>query len=447
VRSSLDAALPEPGAAGAGWWQGEDASCILARVVARARAAAGLALAAALSSGIAAAARAQSAAFRVQVDEPATEATVQAPLVELRGQAGSSRARGHDLVIVLDLSESVLHDTGVDLDGDGPDGRTDPDFLRWLATQPDARPGALQTLRERRDFEDTVLAAELEAAEALVERLEPPRFRTGIVVFSDDARVVAPVGSSPARLREALAEVRRGFQRELRGTNFAAALETARSALVPDLADPPVGRELGIVFLSDGAPTLPVHGTRARDAAVEAAAVAGLAGIRLHAFALGPEGAQALDVLEEMAALTGGRVEQVERPAETAARLRRLDLAGVADVAIENETTGEPARAVRLFPDGSFDGFVELAPGPNRLRVEARSRGGERAAAQLRVVRRDGPATGDEAARLRALLDELRRRTAEMAAWARMEQRRREQVKVLELEPGPPPTPAPGEGG
>jgi hypothetical protein len=411
-------------------------------VAARARAAACLALAA----GVAGAAGAQPAVFAVQVDEPVVGATVRAPLVEVRGQAGSSRARGHDLVVVLDLSESVLHDTGVDLDGDGPEGRTDPDFLRGLEAQPGARPGALQTLRERRDFEDTLLAAELEAAEALIERLEPPRFRTGLVVFSDDARVVAPVGSPPARLREALADVRDGFQRELRGTNFAAALETARAALVPDLADPPTDRELGIVFLSDGAPTLPVHGTRARDAAVEAAAVAGLAGIRLHAFALGPDGVQALDVLEEMAALTGGRVEQVARPAETAARLRRLDLAGVAEVAIENETTGEPARAVRLFPDGSFDGFVELAPGANRLRIGARSRGGERAEARLEVVRRDEPATGDEAARLRALLDELRRRTAEMAAWARMEERRREQVKVLEVEPTAPRAPAPGDG-
>ena len=42
-----------------------------------------------------------------------------------------------------------------------------------------------------------------------------------------------------------------------------------------------------------------------------------------------------------------------------------------------NETRGEGARLFRLGRDGSWAGLVELDPGPNRLRVRARSTGSE----------------------------------------------------------------------
>lgn len=401
----------------------------------------GAALAAGLPLLLAAAVTTAAAAggrFRVEVDEPAPAAsTATFPWIEVKGFAGELRARGHDLVIAIDVSESTVRDSGVDLDGDGPDGGTDPAFLRRLRAQPDPPRGLIQLLERGRDFDDSILVAELMAAEALLGRLDPRSFRVGLVAFSDEARVVAPVGSPPERLRAALRELRHDFAYDLGGTHFADAIQTAHRALVPDLASPPVGRDLSIVFLSDGAPTLPVHGDRARRAAEEAAAVAGLSGIRIFAFAIGPEGAEALDVLREMASLSGGRVERVEQPAETVARLRELDLVELAELDIENETTGEPARAVRTFPDGSFDGFVELDPGLNRIRVSARSQGGAHHAVE-RVVNRveEQTAGGDD-----AVLRELRRRTEEMRLWAEMEARRRVQKRELEVDPV---RPAPG---
>jgi len=394
-----------------------------------------LRVAAVLSSFLATQAAAEGL-FRVEVDRPGPrESTADFHLIEVKGFAGEARNHGHDLVIALDVSESTVGDSGVDLDGDGPDGRTDPDFLAWLEEQQGVSEGLLQSLRAGQDFEDSILAAELLATEALIDRLEPQRFRVGLVAFSDQARVLAPVGSSPAELREALRGLRRSFPRELRGTNFAAGIATANLALVPDLSSRPAERERSIVFLSDGAPTLPVYRDRPREFALESSVVAGLAGIRLFAFAIGPEGAEALDVLGEMASVTGGRVEHIERPGDTVSRLRHLDLVDLAELTIRNATTGTQARAVRTFPDGSFDGFVELAPGLNRIQVSARSQNGSRHAAErlvtLRAARMPEPETAN-------VLEELKRRTAEMRLWADIEHHRRALVsvqRIVEVEP------------
>jgi hypothetical protein len=90
---------------------------------------------------------------------------------------------------------------------------------------------------------------------------------------------------------------------------------------------------------------------------------------------------------------------------------------------------------VRLFPDGAFDGFVALAEGENVLRVEAYTRAGEGVYLERTVRRLPGRAEGDEAALGRELLAELRRRTAEMEAWAEVERGRREQRRSLRIEP------------
>ena len=66
-----------------------------------------------------------------------------------------------------------------------------------------------------------------------------------------------------------------------------------------------------------------------------------------------------------MAILSGGRFEKIGRPADAIARLRRVDLADLEELRVVNRSNGRPVRALRVFPDGSFDGFVELAPGKN----------------------------------------------------------------------------------
>ena len=82
------------------------------------------------------------------------------------------------------------------------------------------------------------------------------------------------------------------------------------------------------------------------------------------------------------------------------------------EVVIENLTTGERARAVRLLPDGGFDGFVPLAAGENMLQIEAVLADGLRASDRLSVhYERPVPETETDRRNAARLLVELRRRT------------------------------------
>jgi len=179
-------------------------------------------------------------------------------------------------------------------------------------------------------------------------------------------------------------------------------------------------------------------GDAGRLPALEAAREAGIDGIHVFAFAFGIGVEDATEVLDRMAEWTEGRAQKVEHPEQLVSYLRELNLTDVERIAIQNVTTGAPARAVRLFPDGAFDALVTLAEGPNLLRIEAYGRDGRGLRVDRNVVRLGGGA-GDEAAQGQALLDALRQRTAEMEAWAEVERRRQEQRRSLEIEarPGP----------
>jgi hypothetical protein len=271
----------------------------------------------------------------LEVTQPRAErSTTSLPLIEVKGWASARQRRRHDLVIVLDLSDSTVLSSGVDLDGDGSDAVTDPEFLSWLTEQPDVSGPLVARLREV-DLDDSILMAEISAAEVLIKRLDPHVFRIGIVVFSDSARIVAPLGSPRDRLIKALREIRGGFYRDLRGTNFYAAIRTAHAELGPSPGEAKDGRasredrERSILFLSDGVPTLPLPADWAPQYALYAARTAANAGIRLYSFALGQEAEEALEVYRQMATLSGGRFEKLTRPADAIARLRRVDLVGL----------------------------------------------------------------------------------------------------------------------
>jgi hypothetical protein len=385
-------------------------------------------------------ARATPPALQVESPLPGTETRL--PLLEVKGNAGSAAGSDWDLVIVLDLSESTLHPSGLDLDGDGPEGRSDPALLAAFRPTGFAGPGLLKRLSGEIDFEDTILAAELEAAGALIERLAGGRFRTGLVGFSDRAHVLAPLGSPPAALAAALDRLRLTLGEHLRGTHYRAAIGTATSVLVPDSDsdsdERAADRERAIVFLSDGAPSLPVFwGDGGRRPALEAAREAGIHGIRIFAFAFGTEAAEATEVLTQMAEWTDGQARHVEHPEQLVSMLRELNLGDVERITIRNLSTDAVARAVRLFPDGSFDGLVTLRPGANQLRIEAFARGGGQTRVDLEVRRLPGSADEAEAAQARALLDALRQRTAEMEVWAEVERRRQQQRRTLTIEAAP----------
>lgn len=370
----------------------------------------------------------------LSIDEPARDGVaVSLPLAEVRGRAAPGGAAAHDLVIVLDASDSTILPSGWDVDGDGPDGRTDSAQAERFADSP------LWTARMRdADLDDSVLRAEIAAARALLDRLDLGRDRVALVVFSDEAEIVTPLGRSRAALEAALEELASHPDRWLRGTNFGAAIveaqhalgDTAESLSRPDATDTTAGRRRSILFLSDGEPTLPAGPDMPRQHALWSAHAAAAAGIRIHAFALGQRAVRGLDVFADLAALSGGRFERLDQAGDAIVRLPQTDLVGLAGLHVHNETTGRPVRALRIFPDGRFDGFLELAPGANRIRVEAVANDGATAVADRTIVRLDR--TPDPEL-VEALLERLRRRTQEVALRTEMERTRRVQTIELEL--------------
>ena len=311
----------------------------------------------------------------------------------------------------------------------GPTGRTDPALVAAFRPTGFAGPALAKRMQNEFDFEDTILAAELEAASVLATRVAGPRLRTGLS-DSRTARTCSP--RSAARPPRSSARSRSCARTS--ASTCAARTTPPRSRprmhmLVPEpeAADP--GRQRAIVFLSDGAPSLPVFcGDHGRSEALLAARDAGLAGIRLFAFAFGEEGAAG-----HRGARADGGVDGRPLAARRAARAAGDGAARAATwwtwraSRSTTTTTGLPARAVRLFPDGSFDALLTLAEGENVLRVEAFASDGSGVYLERRVRRLPGTAEADEAARGRELLAKLRQRTAEMEAWAEVERRRQEQ--------------------
>ena len=365
-----------------------------------------------------------SASKWLELASPATGERAYAPLVELRGTAGARGGSGQELAIVLDLSESTLIPSGVDVDGDGPEGRTGEALLTLLETEPSVDRILVQHAREG-DFDDSVLLAVLTAAKLLIDRIDLAKNRVGIVAFSSHAGIVAPVGSDRAALVEALRALRVGASRYLRSTDYGGALRMARGALGRREDRPKT-----IVLLSDLRPPAPLPAeVMLGQAGLEVLRLAA-EGTRLQALALGPLGADAQAVWHQLAECAGGGVEALERPGDVVFALRSLDLVGLRQVLARNETTGGSARALRVFPTGEFDGFVDLAPGRNVVHVEATFDGGARAELRREIDFESASASPAELERLRAL---VQRRSLEIELWDEMKRTRRRQQRVLDL--------------
>jgi hypothetical protein len=329
-----------------------------------------------------------------------------AGLVELRGEAGlETRVRGaHDIVLAIDASPSAFFATGVDLDGDGVTGEMivkhyddfeSTHFTSWT-TDPD----------------DVVFQAELRAARALIDRLDPDLVRLGILSVSGAPELHAPVGSL-AISRTALDGISTARLRF--NTDLAGAIDKAVGALrsAETLPGDPPRRTL--ILLTDGRDTMNAPGdAEGRGWPADVAARARAARVHILALGLGPDERQNSALLLDLARRTDGRFWVLRDPANLADLLPQLSLVGLDSVQIHNRSSGETARAVRLFPDGSFDGYVRLSPGENRLRVTARMDDGREIHAERRVFyERPAEPTDADREAARALLRTLQLRTEE----------------------------------
>jgi hypothetical protein len=151
-----------------------------------------------------------------------------------------------------------------------------------------------------------------------------------------------------------------------------ALMATPRFTGEPSQPDPTT--EKIVLFLTDGQPTLPAgpgFDSANVSAVLRAAERARRAGIRFHAFAIGPEALAGPVAAVELAARTGGYFTPVRNPGDIVEVVEQVRFSNVESVTFKNLSTGETAKQVMVNADGSFGALVPLQSGLNRIQVSA----------------------------------------------------------------------------
>ena len=368
-----------------------------------------------------------------------------APLAGVATAEGAGPLR-FDIMVVLDVSGSTRYPSGIDVDGDGEIGETQSGLLQAMPDTINTDPG------------DSVLAAEVAAAKALVGGLDSTRVRVGVVSFAGeidpstgrrrsaaqaDAFLEQALTTDYARVHRALdAVLLRGSSG---GTNMEAGIKMAvreLAGLSGSVSKPKRSSKKAILLLTDGKPSLPfgrgnVEDPEDDEAVIDAARLARAGGILINAYGLGPGAIDYPVAATEMAKVSGGVYTPVRRPGDIVTVLSGVSFANIEDVVAVNLTMGEMAGPddVLLHPDGSFHGFVPVRPGMNRIRVSALASDGSRGSAEFEIEFRHLDLTDAE---LEVELERVRRRNREIQLILERKRqdafRRRERDRALRIE-------------
>jgi len=402
-------------------------------------------------AAVAADAAAAQTPVRIHIDAPKPGEALsndvhQAPI---RGSAmaDGDRPAEFDIMIVIDVSGSTRQASGIDVDGDGAVGFNPQIEL--------VEPGRYPPDMQSTDAEDTILAAEVKAAEALIHTLDPERVRVGVISFSgemdpdsgermkwnqQDAWLDVPLTSNH---EQAVSAVRSILARGPHGgTNFAAGIRLAvreLAALSGSKSPPKHGTKKVILFLTDGLPTFPIGlGSVANpgdtEAALSAARLAHKAGITMNTYALGPNALTNPIAATEMARLTLGNFLAVQNPGDIISFLQGVTFANIEDVVFTNLTTREVSTDVDLSPDGSFHGFVPVREGVNHVRITALASDGSSGSVDISLVFETSGLSERELTRELGRIRERNKHLMLLLERERIQEFRDRQRKVLEFE-------------
>jgi hypothetical protein len=382
--------------------------------------------------------------------EPVRNKVHQAPI---RGSAmaDGDQPADFDVVLIIDVSGSTKTASGVDVDADGEIG-----FDPYMELVP---PGTYPPELRSTDPGDSILAAEISAARALLTTLDSARVRVGVISFSgemnlltgnrvrfdqQDAWVEVPLTNDYDKVQRALVSIMARGPRG--GTNFAAGLRLAVTELANlsgSHSTPRDGAKKVVLFLTDGVPTFPIGSGSVSDpgdteAALNAARLAHKAGITINSYALGLTALTNPIAATEIARISLGTFMPVQNPGNIIAFLQGVSFANVEDVILTNLTTREVSYDVDLSPDGSFSGFVPVTEGRNRVRVTALATNGGSGSVEFELVFETAGLTSRE---LSLELDRIRERNKQLMLLIerdRIQRFREQQRKVLEFEVGEP---------
>lgn len=333
----------------------------------------------------------QRSRLELQIETPEDGAIVGDPggfaFIAGRALALYGEHQTFDIIFAIDTSESTSASSGADIDGDGEVGR--PRGGKWLSVLGSVVPMPLT------DRDDSVLAAEVAAARALLDQLDPRSTRVGVIAFSGDNDPMTPDAYTEVPLTADYARVGKGL-RELveRGpdgmTNMVAGVNTAIVELLGTesaYSEKREGARRIVLFLTDGYPTLPFEQSRRLNAraAIERAKKARRAKIRIDTFAIGEEALDEPVSVVEMARVTDGIFTPVRDPRNLEAIFEEVSFAEIEALDIRNRTTGKPASYVIRNADGSFSALIPMTNGGNTVEVFARATDGSEARRRVRL--------------------------------------------------------------
>lgn len=302
------------------------------------------------------------------------------------------RSLNVDILFVVDISGSTSQYAGVDFgdlsqlpDNSGSFGLGRPQISigGFGLGQPPVR-----------NLRNSILAAEVAAARRLILQLNSQTTRVGVVTFSEGARLLQPLTHDFEQVRRALDDILRAGP--YGGTNMVEGIRTGITELMGLGISQKRADAIKVEFLlTDGFPTLPIGAGKrvtAEDTnlAINAARLAGKAGIKVHVFALGEEALSYPRAAVGIARESGGTYTPVSRPADVLAVVENVSVVGVEYVQILNQTTGQRATHVRLAADGFFASAVPVVEGRNEIDVFARASDGSSGRDSITVYYQSG---------------------------------------------------------
>jgi Mg-chelatase subunit ChlD len=334
-----------------------------------------------------------SAQPKVQILSPknGTQITQDQKSVLVSGKVAreTGRSANVDIFLLIDVSGSTALYAGADLgDADQP-----PQSTGFPVPQISIGGFGLGG-PPMRNPRNSVLAAEVAAARRLLLQLNHETTRVGIVSFSDRANLLQPLTHDFERVRKVLADVLRAGS--YGGTNMVEAIRLGISELMGFGSSERRTDAIKVQFLlTDGFPTLPIGESKRmtpEDVAltINAARLAGKAGIKIHVFALGEEALSYPRAASGIAKESGGTYTPVMRPADALAVLENISVVGVDYVQVINQTIGQNATQLRLAADGFFSSAVPVTEGKNQIDVLARASDGANSRESITVYYQPG---------------------------------------------------------
>ncbi len=380
---------------------------------------------------------------QIAVFQPEDGAVIRSAIefIAIEGRSGIGKTIGQDIVIAIDESLSTFDAIGRDVDGDGRIVRTGPfptrqPFTRqpspgrWVTPRPMRKRDDSSIWKWSSDYDDTVIEAELLAVRDLLRQLNPHTTRVAIISFAGSAQIRSQLGAPDEALRAL-----DGYEVHLdwSGTNPASALLLAID-LLADARKPSELSQWTVVLLSDG--KLPESdGKAVSTRTVEVARLLSRLGIQLKVFALRPAAVEEPGFLEDVSMQSDAELIHVETAADLVSDIAAVPLTGLVNVDIRNLRTGEPGQVIRVFPDGSFDGYLHVEPGKNEFEVIASMRSGAQVTLTREIVLQvPDRLSAEDLADAERMKQALQLRTAEMELLAERLDRKRKEL-VLEVEP------------